>query len=180
MPLSEGAEESMSTGERGAARAAVGARPVGKRGKWGRGDRRQTPAPQGSARGGGVGGTEPSLRGAAGTPEDLRDAARGGEGRIWKRTLSHLGPGRPWEGQRFGGRDWGTRLSAGLNGILGRGAGRCGGARWDLTSRLLAGLPQRWPRKVRSDWVVFWVDGKLALIQTGGETSRMLRGPKWL
>lgn len=37
LPLSEGAEESMSAGERGAARAAVGVRPEGKRGKWGQG-----------------------------------------------------------------------------------------------------------------------------------------------
>lgn len=124
MHLSEEAEESTSSGDRGAVRPAVGARPVEKHGKWGQGRPEADPQITGV----GPGGAVPSLRGAAGTPEDLQDAARGGEGRIVKRTLSHVGPQQPWEGKGFRGRDWGTKLSAGLNRILGRGRGHCSGA----------------------------------------------------
>ena len=83
-----------------------GVRSVGKHGKWGQGQPEANPQITGV----GPGGAVPSLWGAAGTPEDLQDAARGGEGRIVKRTLSHVGPQQPWKGKGFRGRDWGTKL----------------------------------------------------------------------
>lgn len=63
--------EITSSGDRGAVRPAVGARPVGKRGKWGQGRPEADPRITGV----GPGGAVPSLRGAAGIPEDLQDAA---------------------------------------------------------------------------------------------------------